>query len=62
MPMQYDKHLKVIAKYLKDQNDQYFIPNGLYVTDPIERGLRVIEISILNELAVKSNTSNVAIK
>lgn len=52
LTMQYDKNLKKIAKMLKDENDKVFVPNGLFITDPIERGLRIIEISFLDEPAV----------
>ncbi|KAH7641212.1 erf4-like protein [Dermatophagoides farinae] len=41
----FDKCLKKISAYIDEQNDIVFHPRGLHVTDPIERGLRVIEIS-----------------
>lgn len=34
--------LKKIAKYIKDQNEKVYAPRGLLLTDPIERGLRVV--------------------
>lgn len=34
--------LKKIARYIKDQNEKIFAPRGLLLTDPIERGLRVV--------------------
>lgn len=43
----YQKCLKRIAAYLEDQNETVWLPRGLLITDPIERGLRVIEISVL---------------
>uniref|UniRef100_A0A915JK98 Ras modification protein ERF4 n=1 Tax=Romanomermis culicivorax TaxID=13658 RepID=A0A915JK98_ROMCU len=48
---QYEKYLKQIAKYLKEENEKIFLPAGLFVTDPIERGLRIIEISFVDEPA-----------
>jgi len=48
---QYEKCLKKVAKFIKDQNERLYIPRGLMLIDPIERGLRVVEISILNEQA-----------
>lgn len=45
----YEKCLKKVARYVHDQNDQIWTKRGLLITDPIERGLRVIEISLLTE-------------
>lgn len=42
----YKKCLKRISAYLEDQNETVYLPRGLLITDPIERGLRVIEIAI----------------
>ncbi|KAF4533164.1 hypothetical protein B566_EDAN001706 [Ephemera danica] len=47
----YEKCLKKVAKFVVEQNERVYVPRGLLVTDPSERGLRVIEISILNEPA-----------
>jgi len=44
----YEKELKKISNFLREQNDHVWGKRGLYITDPIERGLRVIEISILD--------------
>ncbi|XP_043938966.1 golgin subfamily A member 7 isoform X1 [Protopterus annectens] len=38
----YEKVLKKIAKYIQEQNEKNYAPRGLLLTDPIERGLRVI--------------------
>jgi len=46
---QYQKKLNELAKYLEDVNRTIYIPAGLFVTDPMERGLRVLEISFLLE-------------
>ena len=45
----YEKCLKNVARFVVEQNDQVWLKRGLLITDPIERGLRVIEISILTE-------------
>lgn len=37
--------LKKIAKYIQEQNEKVFAPLGLLLTDPIERGLRVVSFS-----------------
>lgn len=43
---QCSKSMKKIAAFINNQNETIWKPRGLYVTDPIERGLRVIEIVI----------------
>ncbi|XP_062307536.1 golgin subfamily A member 7 [Osmerus eperlanus] len=45
----YEKVLKKIAKYIQEQNDKIYAPRGLLLTDPIERGLRVVEITIFED-------------
>ena len=40
-----------------EQNEQVWTKRGLLITDPIERGLRVIEISILTEPATPHATT-----
>lgn len=47
----YEKCLKNVARFVVEQNEQVWTKRGLLLTDPIERGLRVIEISILTEPA-----------
>ncbi|KAK0131973.1 Golgin subfamily A member 7 [Merluccius polli] len=42
METHYEKVLKKIAKYIQEQNDKIYAPRGLLLTDPIERGLRVV--------------------
>eukprot|EP00112_Aurelia_sp_Birch-Aquarium-sp1_P015369 Seg34.8 transcript_id=Seg34.8/GoldUCD/mRNA.D3Y31 product="Isocitrate dehydrogenase" protein_id=Seg34.8/GoldUCD/D3Y31 len=42
----YDKHMKKLAAYINDQNESVYVPRGLMIVNPMERGLRVIEISI----------------
>nr|XP_057944594.1 golgin A7 family, member Ba isoform X3 [Doryrhamphus excisus] len=49
METRYEKVLKKIAKYIQEQNEKIYAPRGLLITDPIERGMRVIEISIYED-------------
>uniref|UniRef100_A0A8C4NCF0 Ras modification protein ERF4 n=2 Tax=Eptatretus burgeri TaxID=7764 RepID=A0A8C4NCF0_EPTBU len=45
----YEKVLNKIAKYIQDQNEKVYAQRGLLLTNPIDRGLRVIEISIYED-------------
>uniref|UniRef100_A0A4W6CQR7 Golgin subfamily A member 7 n=1 Tax=Lates calcarifer TaxID=8187 RepID=A0A4W6CQR7_LATCA len=45
METHYEKVLKKIARYIKDQNEKIYAPRGLLLTDPIERGLRVVSFT-----------------
>ncbi|CAG2169731.1 unnamed protein product [Oppiella nova] len=54
----YDKCLKRISAFIDEQNDTIWKPRNLYVTDPIERGLRVIEIVIFEPTADHQNADN----
>jgi len=49
----YEKCMKNLAQYIHEQNETIFIPKGLIITNPMERGLRVIEITMIG-----SNVSN----
>ncbi|NWH40003.1 GOGA7 protein, partial [Chloropsis hardwickii] len=46
--------LKKIAKFIQEQNEKIYAPQGLLLTDPIERGLRVIEITIYEDRGLTS--------
>ncbi|KAL5109670.1 Acetyl-CoA acetyltransferase cytosolic [Taenia crassiceps] len=48
MPTHYERMLDKIAYRVIQLNDQIFMPHGLLMIDPAERGLRMIEICILN--------------
>ncbi|KAK7834864.1 hypothetical protein U0070_022835 [Myodes glareolus] len=50
----YEKVLKKVSKYIQEQNEKIYAPQGLLLTDPIERGLRVIEITIYEDRGVSS--------
>ncbi|CAG7824384.1 unnamed protein product [Allacma fusca] len=45
----YEKCLKRLSKFISEQNTRVYLPRGLQITDPVERGLRCIEIVILND-------------
>ncbi|KAK9539818.1 hypothetical protein VZT92_002312 [Zoarces viviparus] len=57
METRYEKVLKKIAKYIQEQNEKFYAPRGLLVTDPIERGMRVIEISIYEDRGSSGSSS-----
>lgn len=42
----YDKCARKVGDFIEEQNDLRWKRRGLLVTDPLERGLRVIEITI----------------
>ncbi|KAM8914476.1 golgin subfamily A member 7-like [Spinachia spinachia] len=54
METHYEKVLKKISRYIKDQNEKVYAPRGLLLTDPIERGLRVVEITIFEDRSIDS--------
>uniref|UniRef100_A0A8C0WCS2 Golgin subfamily A member 7/ERF4 domain-containing protein n=1 Tax=Castor canadensis TaxID=51338 RepID=A0A8C0WCS2_CASCN len=39
--------LKKISRYIQEQNEKIFAPRGLLLTDPVERGMRVISFLAL---------------
>ncbi|XP_021357528.1 golgin subfamily A member 7-like [Mizuhopecten yessoensis] len=45
----YEKMLKKIKKFVEEQNQTIYSSRGLLLVDPVERGLRVLEICVLNE-------------
>uniref|UniRef100_A0A8C6UAK7 Golgin subfamily A member 7 n=1 Tax=Neogobius melanostomus TaxID=47308 RepID=A0A8C6UAK7_9GOBI len=50
----YEKVLKKISRYIKDQNEKIYAPRGILFTDPIERGLRVVEVTIFEDRSIGS--------
>uniref|UniRef100_A0A8C7R7N8 Golgin subfamily A member 7/ERF4 domain-containing protein n=1 Tax=Oncorhynchus mykiss TaxID=8022 RepID=A0A8C7R7N8_ONCMY len=42
METRYEKMLKKISGYIQEQNEKIYAPRGLLLTDPIERGMRVV--------------------
>ncbi|KAG9346139.1 hypothetical protein JZ751_007957 [Albula glossodonta] len=57
METRYEKVLKKISKYIQEQNEKIYAPRGLLITDPIERGMRVIEISIFEDRGSSGSSS-----
>ncbi|XP_021571998.1 golgin subfamily A member 7B [Carlito syrichta] len=58
METHYEKVLKKISRYIQEQNEKIFAPRGLLLTDPVERGMRVIEISIYEDRCGSSSSSS----
>ncbi|CAL8070017.1 unnamed protein product [Calicophoron daubneyi] len=48
MRTHYDKVLRKVTHAVEDLNEKVFLPCGLLMIDPSERGLRVIELCILH--------------
>ncbi|XP_025071418.1 golgin subfamily A member 7B [Alligator sinensis] len=42
METHYEKVLKKISKFIQEQNEKIYAPRGLLLTDPLERGMRVV--------------------
>uniref|UniRef100_A0A8C5MXH7 Golgin subfamily A member 7 n=1 Tax=Leptobrachium leishanense TaxID=445787 RepID=A0A8C5MXH7_9ANUR len=61
METHYEKVLKKIAKFIQEQNEKIYAPQGLLLTDPIERGLRVvISLSIVyNIILCRDGSPNI---
>ncbi|XP_048051919.1 golgin A7 family, member Ba isoform X1 [Megalobrama amblycephala] len=53
----YEKVLKKISRYIQEQNEKIYAPRGLLITDPIERGMRVIEISVYEDRGSSGSSS-----
>ena len=45
----YEKCLRKVSRFIHEQNESVWTKRGLLLTDPVERGLRVIEITLLTE-------------
>ncbi|KAI1280712.1 Golgin subfamily A member 7 [Halotydeus destructor] len=45
----YDRCLRKLSAFIDEQNELVWRPRGLQLTDPQDRGIRVIEITFLNE-------------
>ncbi|MEE6486233.1 hypothetical protein FKM82_014548 [Ascaphus truei] len=58
METHYEKVLKKISKYIQEQNEKIYAPRGLLITDPVERGMRVIEISIYEDRRSSGSSSS----
>lgn len=58
MPTNYEKNVKRASELITIENDRLFIPKGLLMVDPMERGLRCIEICMINEPVSGSNSNS----
>jgi len=58
MPTNYEKNVKKASEYIISENDRLFIPRGLLMIDPMERGLRCIEICMINEPVTNTQSMN----
>lgn len=38
--------LKRLAEYINEQNQSIFVPRGLMITNPMDRGLRVVSFKV----------------
>ena len=38
--------LKSLAEYINEQNQSVFVPRGLMITNPMDRGLRVVSFTL----------------
>ena len=47
----YERSLKKLGQYIHEQNEAVYAPRGLLLTSPMERGLGVIEISLMGMVA-----------
>ncbi|CAF1103578.1 unnamed protein product [Adineta ricciae] len=48
MPTHYEKCVKRAAKYIEEKNKRVLNHHGIYMVDPMEKGLRCIEVCISN--------------
>ncbi|CAF2527941.1 unnamed protein product [Rotaria sp. Silwood2] len=46
MPTHYEKCVKRAARYISEENDRTLNPKGIFMIDPMEKGLRCIEVCI----------------
>ncbi|KAH9644655.1 hypothetical protein HF086_011824 [Spodoptera exigua] len=53
-----DRHLRKVSKFIATQNERVYNPRGIHITDPILRGLRVIEITVIDVPNCQSPTGN----
>ncbi|XP_078497278.1 golgin subfamily A member 7B [Lissotriton helveticus] len=58
METHYEKVLKKISRYIQEQNEKIYAPRGLLLTDPVERGMRVIEVAIYEDRCSSGSSSS----
>ncbi|AWP13999.1 putative golgin subfamily A member 7B [Scophthalmus maximus] len=55
METRYEKVLRKISGYIQEQNEKIYAPRGLLLTDPIERGMRVVSFTQLLPFSLCQN-------
>ncbi|KAL5471275.1 hypothetical protein EMCRGX_G029371 [Ephydatia muelleri] len=45
----YEKRVEEVAQYIRNQNAAVFEQHGIIIGDPMDRGLRCIEVNIIQE-------------
>jgi hypothetical protein len=43
--------LRKVAKFIVEQNERVYAPRGLLITDPTERGLRVVSLLLFSNFS-----------
>ncbi|KAM9727868.1 golgin subfamily A member 7B isoform 2-T2 [Menidia menidia] len=61
METRYEKVLKKISAYIQEQNEKIYAPRGLLLTDPVERGMRVLEISVFEDRGSVSSSPSTSV-
>ncbi|KAK2705497.1 hypothetical protein QYM36_015776 [Artemia franciscana] len=51
----YQKCLKKVARFIVEQNEKVYVPSRLLITDPVERGLRVVSFVLFFYLLFQPN-------
>ena len=46
----YEKCVERVSRYIDERNREVFEPNGIIIGDPMDRGLRCIEVSVYSDL------------
>jgi hypothetical protein len=54
----YEKQIFKVRDFIERQNKRVFLPVGLCMTDPLEKGLRMLEINILSTGRIRSPKEN----
>jgi hypothetical protein len=57
MDTYFEKCLKKVTAFVAEQNETVWKPRGLCITDPLDRGMRVIEIVISNDRHIEDQNT-----
>ncbi|CAJ0583021.1 unnamed protein product, partial [Mesorhabditis spiculigera] len=44
-----EKKMNEVGRFIDELNQDVLVPRGLYLSNPMERGLRCLEVTVLNE-------------